>query len=159
MKTIRFSALALLGLMTAGIALAEPADARPGNGNGRGNRPARPVAVEESATVDTTQTLLTRDRNALLVDIIYGIGEHSELISEDLRAEIVGDFNSLPPGIQRRLARGRSLPPGIAKKYLLPVSVLPVLDLDPDTTLVVVGRNVLILNPQNIVVDLVENLL
>lgn len=28
------------------------------------------------------------------------------------------DYSSLPPGIQKRLARGKGLPPGIAKRYL-----------------------------------------
>lgn len=50
------------------------------------------------------------DRNGPTVDV----GRVRIVLGEN--PDLIGNANSLPPGIQKNLARGKPLPPGIAKK-------------------------------------------
>lgn len=158
MKTQKFGALALLGLMGLGLVMIDPAHAKPGrgNGNGNGNRPAPAETVDDSH-IEADDELLTSDRVNTLIAIIYGTDEdYADLINDELRRDILADLDSLPPGIRRQLARGRGLPPGIAKNYQMPVSVLSVLDLEPDTELLIIGDSVVIVNPADVIIDIVD---
>lgn len=156
MKTQKFGALALLGLMGLGLVMIDPAHAKPGRGNGNGNRPAPAETVDDSH-IEADDELLTSDRVDTLIAIIYGTDEdYADLINDELRRDILADLDSLPPGIRRQLARGRGLPPGIAKKYQMPVSVLSVLDLEPDTELLIIGDSVVIVNPADVIIDIVD---
>ncbi len=77
-----------------------------------------------------------------------------------MRDEIQSQIDTLPPGIQQRLARGRELPPGIAKKVTLPQQVNEELDIDDALEIVVVGPNIVILDPfTNQIVGLLADLL
>lgn len=158
MNFFRINALAVVGVIGLGIVSVDPAYAKPGRGNGHGqNQHPVPAEVVEA---DETDAILTRDRVEAILDIIYGTdADTADLISDELRLEILADLDSLPPGIQQRLERGRGLPPGIAKKYRLPARVLTLLDLESDTELLIIGDNILIVNPTNIVLDLVESVL
>jgi hypothetical protein len=59
-----------------------------------------------------------------------------------MRVEILSNRYSLPPGIQRRLARGGTLPPGIAKKVYLPRTLYSLVGLPAGTELLVIGPKV-----------------
>lgn len=160
MQMLQLGALSLIGVLGAGLVLTDPANAKPGRGNGNGNRP-NPAAVEDvEVEVDALAAdLLTEDRVATLLDILLGTNDdYAALISEELRLEILDDIGALPPGIQRQLARGRGLPPGIAKKHRIPVSVLPLLDLEPDTELLIIGDNIVIVDPAEVILDIVEGI-
>ncbi|HTM62882.1 MAG TPA: anti-virulence regulator CigR family protein [Gammaproteobacteria bacterium] len=66
---------------------------------------------------------------------------------------------SLPPGIEMNLARGKPLPPGIAKVYL-PDDVLSVLPKVPGYEYQVVGHDVVLVNSANgIVSDIISNII
>lgn len=54
---------------------------------------------------------ITVDLNGPTVDI-----GRVRIVLGDNR-ELIGNVSSLPPGIQKNLARGKPLPPGIAKKF------------------------------------------
>lgn len=156
MKYTQLGAIACLGCLSLGVVVIDPADAKPGRGNGNGNG-NRPVEVEGAE--DDVDDLLTRDRVDALIDIIYDRNDdYDDLLSDDLRLEIINDFDSLPPGIQRQLARGRGLPPGIAKKYQMPRGVLSFLDLDPDTELLIIGDNIVIVDPADVILDMIEGI-
>jgi hypothetical protein len=64
--------------------------------------------------------------------------------------------SSLPSGIQKNLLRGKGLPPGIAKKVLLPVTVVRYINLPASTNIVVVGSNIVVIDPiKNIILDII----
>jgi hypothetical protein len=61
---------------------------------------------------------------------------------------------------QRRLARGRSLPPGIAKKIYLPTQVNQQIDLDDNVRIIVIGSDVAVIDPvTELVIDIVRDIL
>ena len=82
------------------------------------------------------------------------------LLSADVRADIQAQIDALPPGIQRRLARGRRLPPGIAKKVYLPEQVNEQIDLNEDIRIIVVGRDVAVVAPvTDLIIDVIRDVL
>lgn len=60
----------------------------------------------------------------------------------------------LPPGMRKRIARGKPLPPGIAKKQLAPGLLAIAPQLERGYSYARVGRDVVVLNPAGLVVDL-----
>ncbi|HEY9880355.1 MAG TPA: hypothetical protein V6D29_18000 [Leptolyngbyaceae cyanobacterium] len=149
-----------------------------GQGNGRGNRPSNttsstPTTTPSTPTTSTTpstptstptttptQITLTPQQRQQLIDIIKGTGSNSSLISEQLRSEILANLSSLPPGIQQRLLRGRGLPPGIAKKFTLPASVLAAVNLPSNYQVFAIGSNVVVFDPAtSSIVDVLTNVL
>lgn len=60
----------------------------------------------------------------------------------------------LPPGIRKRIARGKPLPPGIAKKQLAPGLIAIAPRLERGYSYARVGHDVVVLDPAGIVVDL-----
>ncbi len=67
--------------------------------------------------------------------------------------------STLPPGIAMNVARGKPLPPGIAKRYL-PNDLVTTLPTYPGEEYVVVGRDVVLLNESTgIVTDILANIL
>lgn len=156
MKYTQLGAIACLGGLSLGLVFIDPADAKldRGNGNGNGNHPVEVEDVE-----DDVGDLLTRDRVDALIDIIYDRNDdYDDLLSDDLRLAIIHDFDALPPGIQQQLARGRGLPPGIAKKYQMPRGVLSFLDLAPDTELLIIGDNIVIVDPADVILDIIAGI-
>jgi len=105
-KTLKRTLL-LLALVCS-IPMAVQAQGR-GNGRGNGgNRGGGDVGgrVEATATVMGVDVTLSADMRTQIQDYYT--------------AHPVADAQSLPPGIRRNLARGKPLPPGIAKKVAPP---------------------------------------
>lgn len=97
-------ALLILALFCAmpSVVLAQGRGNGGGNGNNRGAaRDAGVDAVASFAGVTLSVDLKTR-------------------IRDYYTAHPVGNVEALPPGIRRNLARGKSLPPGIAKRVAPP---------------------------------------
>lgn len=152
-----------------------PTNAQTGRGNGqsngRGNRPTSttpstpttstaPSTPTSTPTTTPTQITLTPQQRQQLIDIIKGTGSNSGLISEQLRSEILANLSSLPPGIQQRLLRGRGLPPGIAKKFTLPASVLAAVNLPSNYQVFAIGSNVVVFDlATSSIVDVLTNVL
>lgn len=145
-----------------------------GRGNGRGNRPTTTSTTPSTPTTTTapstptttttpatpTQPTLTPQQRQQIIDMIKGTGTNSSLIPAPLRSEILANLSSLPPGIQQRLLRGRGLPNGIAKKFPLPASVPPAVNLPANYQVIVIGSNVVVFNTTtSLIVDVLINVL
>lgn len=102
-KTLRRTLL-LLGLVCS-IPMAVQAQGR-GNGRGNGGGGGGGGRVEATATVMGVDVTLSADMQTQ--------------IQNYYTAHPVADAQSLPPGIRRNLARGKPLPPGIAKRVAPP---------------------------------------
>lgn len=101
--------LLLVSLVLVGAVTPDSAFAQQGNGNSNGNGNAQQNSKKsEKVSVDL---------------------DYAEIRQLAVNNNMTG-YQSLPPGIQRNLARGKALPPGIAKKQLPPQmhSALPVVD-------------------------------
>jgi hypothetical protein len=126
-------------------------------------KPDKVKPAKNSVTTTTTsvQTVsLTSLQRTQIVEIIRGTSTSSYLINDSLRQQIFTQVSSLPPGIQKNLARGKGLPPGIAKKVLLPTTVVNYVNLPANTNIVVVGSNVVVIDPiKNIILDIISNIL
>ena len=128
-------------------------------------KPAQTSVPTTTTTTTTTSTSvqlisLTTLQSNQIVDIIRGTGTHSYLINTGLRQQIFTQVSSLPPGIKKNLARGKGLPPGIAKKVLLPATVVNHVSLPANTNIIVVGSNVVVFDPiKNIILDIILNIL
>ena len=111
--------IALLLLLAAGAAAAAPAEAQ-----GRGNRAreVRDVRVDGGATLSVEVAARIRG--------YYG-------------SQPASGVEGLPPGIRKNLARGKPLPPGIAKK-VAPPGLQSGLGLPAGYELVEVGVDVLL---------------
>lgn len=85
-----------------------------------------------------------RDRGGVSVsaEITLSVGT-KERIREFYAARPAIDVDALPPGIRKRLARGKPLPPGIAKK-VAPPELVGGLSLPSGYQLVEVGVDVLL---------------
>jgi len=122
----------------------------------------------ETTTTTTTSTTstsiqprtLTSVQRTQILEIIRGTSTSSYLINDGLRQQIFAQVSSLPPGIQKKLLRGKGLPPGIAKKVLLPVTIVRYVNLPVNTNIIVVGSNVVVVDPiKNIILDIISNIL
>jgi hypothetical protein len=144
-------------------ALASPhADQGRFSSSGR-DRPEATVEVTAAAadSDDPAAIALTVTQQMRLVDLLRGTSVASDLLSDDLRRDIADRAIVLPSGIQKRLQRGKPLPPGIAQKVVLPTSVNSYLGLPVGSVeIATVGSNVVVLDPlTSIVVDLLLNVL
>jgi hypothetical protein len=111
-------------------------------------------------TVQQTQFVsFTSSQRTVLVDILRGDCSCGNVLSSSTRTEIISQSRSLPPGIQKKLLRGKGLPPGIAKKFVrLPKQVNTYINLPTYYDLVVVGSNVVLIDQVNyVVVDYISN--
>ena len=77
-----------------------------------------------------------------LVEITLSVGER-ESIRDYYSANPDPDAQALPPGIRKKLARGKPMPPGIAKKGL-PKGLAPALSVPDGYDVVEVGLDVLL---------------
>ncbi|PZO41946.1 MAG: hypothetical protein DCF19_08770 [Pseudanabaena frigida] len=118
-------------------------------------------SVTTTTTTTSIQLLsLTALQRTQIVEIIRGTSTYSYLIDNGLRQQIYTQVSSLPPGIQKNLARGKGLPPGIAKKILIPTTVVNYVNLPANTNILVVGSNVVVIDPlKNIILDIISNIL
>jgi hypothetical protein len=112
--------------------------------------------------VQQTQiTSFSSNQRTVLVDLLRGNCGCNYLLTNAVRTEIISQARSLPPGIQKRLLKGKGLPPGIAKKWVvLPKQVNTYINLPTYYDLVVIGTNVVLVNQTNsVVVDWIANVL
>ncbi len=100
---------------------------------------------------------LNQIQRANLVNILQGRDRDFDL-SPAIRVEIDNGVSSLPPGIQKKLNKGKRLPPGIAKKTVLPKAVNRHLNISSDATIIAIGSSVVIINPQNIILDVLHSI-
>lgn len=92
-----------------------------------------------------------------LIDLLRGRDNDDYTLNPRIRIEITNQINSLPPGIQKRLAKGKPLPYGIAKKVVLPQEVNSYLKLPQDYRIIVLGSSVIVLNSSdNIILDILQ---
>jgi hypothetical protein len=101
---------------------------------------------------------LSYTQQANLIAILRGTNRDNSILSPAIRIEINNQVNSLPQGIQQRLAKGKSLPPGIAKKVELPKTLNYHLKMSPEVKIIVVGSSVMVINPlDNLILDILQN--
>jgi hypothetical protein len=124
-------------------------------------KPEKDAVTTVTTTTTSIETIsLTTIQRTQIVEIIRGTSTYSYLINNVLRQQIYTQVSSLPPGMQKNLARGKGLPPGIAKKVLLPVSVVNYVNLPANTNIIVVGSNVIVIDPiKNVILDIISNIL
>ncbi|MGL4338200.1 MAG: hypothetical protein ACRCST_15055 [Turicibacter sp.] len=92
-----------------------------------------------------------------LIDLLRGRDNDYYTLNPRIRIEITNQINSLPPGIQKRLAKGKPLPYGIAKKVILPQEVNSYLKLPQDYRIIVLGSSVIVLNSSdNLILDILQ---
>jgi len=110
--------------------------------------PAQPTTVIITpAPVNQTVMVFSPAQKDQLITVIRGTGSEAYLLTEAQRLEITRQYASLPPGIRKNLARGKGLPPGIAKKLVLPTTVNTYLGIPTDRNIIVLGRNIVLLDP------------
>ena len=109
---------------------------------------------------NTTVYTFTNQQRIILTDLLRGNCECNYLLSRSQRTQIVRQTRSLPPGIQKQLLRGKGLPPGLAKRWIvLPKQVHSYINLPVQYDLVVVGSNVLLIDQERyVVIDMITNL-
>jgi hypothetical protein len=110
--------------------------------------PAQPTTVIITP-VPANQTVMVFSpvQKNQLIGVIRGTGSEAYLLTEEQRLEIVRQYAALPPGIRKNLARGKGLPPGIAKKFILPTTVNTYLGIPTNRNIIVLGRNIVLLDP------------
>ncbi|GAB4227559.1 MAG: hypothetical protein Kow0049_07830 [Stanieria sp.] len=92
-----------------------------------------------------------------LIDLLRGSSRNSYLLNPSLRIEIANQINSLPPGIEKRLARGKGLPPGITKKVNLPNEINDYLNLSQNIKIIVLGSSVVVFDSfSNVILDVLQ---
>lgn len=103
----------------------------------------------------------TTSQRTVLVDLLRGNCGCNYLLTDSVRTQIISQARSFPPGIEKRLLKGKGLPPGIAKKWVyLPKKVNTYINLPTYYDLVVIGSNLVLLDQTNeVVVDLIANAL
>lgn len=135
---------------------------RPGHQGGPPHRVQQTEERESRYTEDTDNyegVALTTAQRTALISLFQDTGDDI-IITRRTRREIQEQIDTLPPGIQRRLARGRSLPPGIAKKVSLPTQVNRHIDLSDDVQIIVVDRDVVVVDPvTDLIVDILRDVL
>lgn len=92
------------------------------------------------------------NRSAPVVEVTFRIGDDLERQIRSFYAERPrGGVRALPPGIRRNLARGKPLPPGIAKK-VAPAELVSALSLPRGYEVVEVGIDVFIVEAATAIV-------
>lgn len=119
--------------------LAVPAAAEPGGKHGNRDRDR-----EHSTEADLGSVIISAAERAL--------------IREYYQQHPVAYSNDLPPGIQKKLARGKPLPPGIAKRF--PNELSGRMPPRPGYGYRVVGSDVLLVEvATGVIVDLIKDVL
>lgn len=100
----------------------------------------------------------TSEQRTVLIDLLRGNCGCNYLLTESVRTQISTQVRSLPPGIQKQLARGKGLPPGWAKKVVvLPKQVNTYVKLPTQYDLLVVGSQLVVVDQvRSVVVDWVS---
>lgn len=159
-----FLAIASLTVVSTASLLPSAAQAHHRSGH-QGGPPHRVQQTYEEGRRYTEESnsyedvALTTAQRTALISLFQDTGDDI-VITRRTRQEIQAQIDTLPPGIQRRLARGRSLPPGIAKKISLPTQVNRYIDLRDDVQIIVVDRDVVVVDPvTDLIVDILRDVL
>jgi hypothetical protein len=120
-------------------------EAKPNNPDKK--KPAQPTTVVITPVPTQTVMVFSPVQRNQLISVIRGTGSEAYLLTEAQRLEITHQYASLPPGIRKKLARGKGLPPGIAKKFLLPPTVNTYLGIPTDRHIIIAGRSIILLDP------------
>ncbi|HLO77510.1 MAG TPA: anti-virulence regulator CigR family protein [Magnetospirillum sp.] len=135
-----------LVVLTAALA-ASPAFADPGGRHGGGHGAEREMRDDQRGQ---------RDMGDVLVGAVITAAERA-LIGDYYRSHAV-PVDSLPPGIRKKVARGKPLPPGIAKRF--PDDLRATLPPRPGYDYRVVGADVLLVEiATGVIVDVVKDIL
>lgn len=133
----------------------------PGGWMGPGTTTTSPGGWMGTGTQSTTRLItFSSSQRTTLISILQGTSTRSELIDRATRLQINSQLSSLPPGIRKQLLRGKGLPPGIAKKVVLPRTVCSYLNLPAQYDVLVVGQNVVLYNSvTRVISDVLINVL
>ena len=85
-------------------------------------------------------------------DIHFSVGEQRVI-----REYYAPRYQSLPPGLQKKVARGKPLPPGISKR-VLPADLLVYVPRDANTTYYIVGDRIVAVR-NGTIIDVLLNIL
>jgi hypothetical protein len=155
-KNYSFSLIKLL--LTSYLILAIPAFARPADAKKNNHHHGRHRENLSNIQYDHDYLIgLNQIQKTNLIDLLRGRDNNNYILNPGIRIEINNQINSLPPGIQKRLAKGKPLPYGIAKQVILPQEVNSYLKLPPNYRIVVLGSSVVVLNStENIILDILQ---
>ena len=142
----------------------QAAQAHHRSGHNGGPPSSRGAATQPSTDYDSEAVSLDDDildaTQRSLIEALLQDTNDTLIIDTRTRRDIQAQINSLPPGIQRRLARGRALPPGIAKKVNLPTRVNEHIGLEDNVQIVIVGRDAVVVDPvTGLIVDVLRQIL
>ncbi|ORM86077.1 hypothetical protein HA42_01155 [Pantoea deleyi] len=147
--------LSLLALVLGFTVIASPGYADPGNGNGNGHH-GNKGAHGKSGRHDEKLKEKHQDRkNSGQPDRVGSEITFSRARTLAVNAGLVG-YPSLPPGIAKHVARGKPLPPGIAKKSL-PASMINALPYYPGYEWRAVGNDLVLIALSTAIVTAVIN--
>jgi hypothetical protein len=148
--------LFLVSLMVCiNFAFTSAAWAKKGNDRGKPHQSSSsqsPREVESLISFNEAQQELLEE----LFDDLY----HDQL-DEDLWVEIYAQVGHFPPGMINRIQQGKPLPPGIAKKVRLPLTINDWLGLSRDRYVIVVidSKVILVDEITGVVQDIIEDVL
>lgn len=138
--TMRSVVTVLLGLML----FASAADAQPGRGPGRGGPGEAQIPSIQNAV-------------GIAVSVAFDVAVKQTIQNYFRTNPMVSQ--GLPPGIARNLARGKPLPPGIAKRFL-PSDLQARLPAYSGYEMLIAGRNVLLVSiASGIITDILLDVL
>ena len=123
-------------------ALAAPALANPPEGKGQGHGQGKHMDKDREAT----------DKDLVAAGISVAAARRLALDSG------VTGYKSLPPGMRKRLARGKPLPPGIAKQ-VLPAPLLSQLPRHPGYEWRAVGADLVLVAASGLIADILLDVL
>lgn len=153
MATWKQLTVALLGVSLLSSLCITAAEAKPSKGKkGEQSTMVQPT----TSSTQTTTISFSSEQRTQLTALLSGRVVRNDVLNVSTRNLIGSQISSLPPGIQKRLARGKGLPPGIAKKVILPRTVNTYLNIPAEYELVVIGSNVVLCDSvTKIVVDFI----
>ncbi|MGE5477745.1 MAG: anti-virulence regulator CigR family protein [Bacteroidales bacterium] len=139
--------LATVGALAVSITLSLPAAAEPGGKHGHGGGQNHSMERGEPSS---------RDVGGAVADVLITAAERA-LIGEYYQSHSV-PVDSLPPGIRKKVARGKPLPPGIAKKF--PDGLHGQLRARPGYDFRTVGADVVLVEAATgVIVDVIKDIL
>ncbi|BAS57207.1 hypothetical protein NIES2135_34410 [Leptolyngbya boryana NIES-2135] len=143
----------LLGAAILSSLCIPAAEAKPS----KGKKGEQSILVHPTTSSTQTTTLsFSSEQRTQLTALLSGRVIRNDVLNVSTRNLVASQISSLPRGIQKRLARGKGLPPGIAKKVILPKTVNTYLNIPAQYELVVIGSNVVLCDSATkIVVDFI----
>ena len=144
-------------LMIGFAVFVAPAYANPGNGNGNGNgnHGNNGAHGNKEQGYASSKNEHGHRKNARHPDHVQSDISFSQARALAVNYGLVG-YESLPPGIAKKVARGKALPPGIAKKNL-PASMINALPYYPGYEWRAVGDDLVLIALSTAVVTAVIN--